>query len=93
MKVEVEVRNLNELLAALSEKPDIVLLDNMSPALLRESVKLIREHQNVRIEASGGVTEATIREIAETGVDYISMGALTHSVQAADISLRYAHAD
>lgn len=88
--IEVEVRNQNELHAALDAHPNGILLDNMSPTEIRESIKLIRERQKKPIicEASGGITAANIVSYAETGIDAISLGALTHSAQAVDISLR-----
>jgi nicotinate-nucleotide pyrophosphorylase (carboxylating) len=87
--IEVEVSNLGELSEALAPNPDVVLLDNMSPPLVREAieqVKLHRSSQKIRTEASGGITLANVREFAETGVDWISIGALTHSAPAVDIS-------
>ena len=85
LKVEVEVETLAQVLEALDAGADILLLDNMPLDRLREAVALCRGR--ALTEASGGVTEATVRAIAETGVDYISVGALTHSVTAMDISL------
>jgi nicotinate-nucleotide pyrophosphorylase (carboxylating) len=87
--IEVEVTNLDELSEALAYNPDVVLLDNMSPALVREAVQRVRTHrspQKIRTEASGGITLANVREFAEAGVDWISIGALTHSAPAVDIS-------
>jgi nicotinate-nucleotide pyrophosphorylase (carboxylating) len=88
--IEIEVDTLDQLQVALTTNPDIVLLDNMSPALMREAV-VIRNNKapKVQLEASGGVTLATLRTIAETGVDRISVGALTHSAKALDIALDY----
>jgi len=88
--VEVEVKTLAELDEALSLEPplDRIMLDNMSLDEMREAVR--RTQGRVPLEASGGVTLETVRAIAETGVDYISVGALTHSVQALDISLEVA---
>ncbi len=85
--IEVEVDTLAQLNDALHEKPEIVLLDNMKPAQLREAV-LIRDRfaAAVLLEASGGVNLETIREIAATGVDRISIGALTHSAPAMDVA-------
>ncbi|HEY4640793.1 MAG TPA: carboxylating nicotinate-nucleotide diphosphorylase, partial [Thermoanaerobaculia bacterium] len=85
-KIMVEVRNRAELDEALALRPDFILLDNMSTAEMRAAV----EHVGgaVPLEASGGITIDNVREIAETGVDRISIGALTHSVVALDISLR-----
>jgi nicotinate-nucleotide pyrophosphorylase (carboxylating) len=85
-KIMVEVRDEAELDEALALRPDFILLDNMSPATMREAVK--RVAGAVPLEASGGITLDNVREIAETGVDRISIGALTHSVTALDISMR-----
>jgi nicotinate-nucleotide pyrophosphorylase (carboxylating) len=86
--VEVEVTNLNLVIEALSCKGvDIIMLDNFSIDEMATAVKLIRSRRpDIRIEASGNVGELTVRAIAETGVHMISIGALTHSVQALDIS-------
>ena len=90
LPVEIEVENFEELDAALTCRPDIILLDNMTPEQLREAVRR-RDSQSagVLLEASGGVTLQTVRAIAETGVDRISIGALTHSAPALDIALDY----
>ena len=85
MKIEVEVESLAQLEEALAAKAEIILLDNMSPELLRQAVALTGGR--ALLEASGGVTEATVTEIAAAGVDLISVGALTHSVKALDLSL------
>jgi len=85
-KIMVEVRNEAELDEALTLHPDFILLDNMSPAAMRTAVEQVAGA--VPLEASGGITVENIREIAETGVDRISIGALTHSVVALDISMR-----
>ena len=88
--VEVEVDSLAQLEEVLPAKPEIVLLDNMTDDRLRECVRLRdRLAPDTRLEASGGVTLATLRGIAETGVDRISVGALTHSAPAFDIGLDY----
>ncbi len=86
--VEIEVDTLEQLSTVLPAGPDIVLLDNMPPAKLREAVK-IRDSlaPNVELEASGGVALETLQEIAGTGVDRISVGALTHSARSLDIGL------
>jgi nicotinate-nucleotide pyrophosphorylase (carboxylating) len=88
--VEIEVDTLAELDEALRCGPDIVLLDNMPPDALREAVRR-RDAlaPKVRLEASGGVTLATVRAVGETGVDRVSIGALTHSAPALDIALDY----
>lgn len=83
--IEVEVDHLKQIPAVLAGKADILLLDNFSVDELREGVELVA--RQALVEASGGVTLETIRGIAETGVDRISVGALTHSVQAVDIGL------
>ena len=85
-KVELEVRTLDELREALSVDVDVIMLDNMDNATMREAVKIA--DGKALLEASGGITEETIRGVAETGVDIISIGALTHSVKAFDISLK-----
>lgn len=85
-KVELEVRNLDELREALSVDVDVIMLDNMDNDTMREAVKIA--DGKALLEASGGITEETIRGVAETGVDIISIGALTHSVKAFDISLK-----
>jgi len=87
--IEIEVTNLDELLAALAYNPDVILLDNMNPALVRQAVQQVRAHdpaRKIRTEASGGITLANVREFAEAGVDWISVGALTHSAPAVDLS-------
>ena len=85
MRVEVEIDGLEQLDAALVHAPDVVLLDNFSLDDLRLAV--IRAKRKVLLEASGGVTLETVRAIAETGVDVISVGALTHSASVLDIGL------
>ncbi len=88
-KVELEVRNLDELGQALEAGVDVIMLDNMSCEMMRDAVAITGG--KALLEASGGITDETLREIAETGVDIISMGALTHSVKAFDISLKIAN--
>lgn len=83
--IEVEVRTLDELREALALQPDRILLDNMSLNQMREAVQIT--NRRVPLEASGNVTLDTVNAIAATGVDFISSGALTHSVKALDISL------
>src|SRR5258706_10658663 len=85
-KIMVEVRNTLELDEALALRPDFILLDNMTTAEMRAAVEHVAGA--VPLEASGGITIDNVREIAETGVDRISIGALTHSVVALDISMR-----
>jgi len=86
LKIEIETKTLDEVREALATKADIILLDNMPLDMIREAVKLINGQASV--EASGNVTFETIREIGETGVDFISSGSLTHSAPAADISMK-----
>jgi nicotinate-nucleotide pyrophosphorylase (carboxylating) len=87
--IEIEVTNLDELRSALAHNPDVVLLDNMSAHLVRQAVEQVRAHdpaRKIRTEASGGITLGNVREFAEAGVDWISVGALTHSAPAVDLS-------
>ncbi|MEW6172395.1 MAG: carboxylating nicotinate-nucleotide diphosphorylase [Bacillota bacterium] len=84
-KIEVEAENLSQVEEALAAGAEIIMLDNMPAAMMREAVRLIAGR--AMIEASGGITEENIRAVAATGVDLISVGALTHSVRALDISL------
>ena len=85
VSVEVEVANTQEAMEALDAGADIIMLDNMSPDEMQQAVDLISGQ--ARIEASGGITLANVRQAAEAGVDIISIGALTHSPRALDISL------
>jgi nicotinate-nucleotide pyrophosphorylase (carboxylating) len=85
-RIEVETANLEEVREALAAKADIIMLDNMSLAAMREAVTAI--NGRALVEASGNVTLDTVRPIAETGVDFISSGSLTHSAPAADISMK-----
>jgi nicotinate-nucleotide pyrophosphorylase (carboxylating) len=90
--VEVEVDTLEQLTAALVAGADLVLLDNMSPTVMREAVNIAKRHRestgrDVILEASGGLSLGIARAVAETGVDYISVGGLTHSVTVLDIGL------
>jgi nicotinate-nucleotide pyrophosphorylase (carboxylating) len=87
--IEVEVRTLAELDEALANGAESILLDNMKPQDVRAAVERVNSHPRpVPIEASGGIRLENVREYAETGVDYISVGALTHSPQAVDLSMR-----
>jgi nicotinate-nucleotide pyrophosphorylase (carboxylating) len=91
VKVEVEADRLEQVRTFLEmDGVDVILLDNMNPAEMREAVALGRK-KNVKLEASGGVTLKNIRQIAATGVDYVSVGALTHSARAIDLSLELTH--
>ncbi len=92
-KVEVEVETLAELEEALQAAPDIILLDEFSPADMKTAVAINKaKGRHVRLEASGNVTLETIRAVAETGVDYISIGGITKHVRAVDLSMRLAFA-
>lgn len=91
--VEIEVRSLEELDQVLQHGAEAVLLDNMTPEQAREAVRHVGKSAHpVPLEASGGITLENVRAYAETGVDFISVGALTHSVSAVDISMRIAPA-
>jgi nicotinate-nucleotide pyrophosphorylase (carboxylating) len=89
VRIEVETRNLKEVGEVLRVGGvDVIMLDNMSLADMKTAVRLI--NKKYKTEASGGITEATLRSVAECGVDYISVGALTHSVKSLDLSLKAA---
>lgn len=87
LNIEIETQNLDEVKEVLDiGGVQVIMLDNMSPEDMRQAVTLV--NGRYPLEASGGITRETIREVAETGVDYISVGALTHSFQSMDISLK-----
>jgi nicotinate-nucleotide pyrophosphorylase (carboxylating) len=87
--IDIEVRNQTELILALDNGAESLLLDNMTPADVKKSVELVRERGlKIPIEASGGITLENIRKYALAGPDYISVGALTHSAPAVDLSMR-----
>jgi nicotinate-nucleotide pyrophosphorylase (carboxylating) len=86
MKIEVEVATTEQMRECLACGVDIIMLDNMKPAMMREAVKVAGGR--AILEASGGIHLDNVREVADTGVDYISVGALTHSAPACDISMR-----
>ena len=87
IKVEVEVTNLKEVKEAVAAGADIIMFDNMGTAQMRRAVKMVPA--NIYTEASGGITLKNVRAVAETGVNFISIGALTHSSKALDISLEF----
>jgi nicotinate-nucleotide pyrophosphorylase (carboxylating) len=88
--VEVEVENLQELNQAIQAGADIAMLDNFSLEAMRDAVALnAKAPKPLKLEASGGITTATIREIAQTGVDFISVGSITKHVRAVDLSMRF----
>jgi nicotinate-nucleotide pyrophosphorylase (carboxylating) len=86
LPLEVEARTLAEVERAVAAQPDLILLDNMTPDAMRAAVTLVAGR--VPLEASGGITMETLRAVAETGVDFVAMGALTHSARAVDLSLK-----
>ena len=85
LRIEVECTTMTEVEEALDAQADIILLDNMTTAQMTEAVQLI--HGRALVEASGNISLARVREVAETGVDFISVGVLTHSTPAADLSM------
>ncbi len=88
VKIETEVRSMDELREALVCFPDIILLDNFTPGMLKEAVDYVKtESSTVLLEASGNIGMHNVVEVAETGVDFISIGELTHSVKALDLSM------
>ncbi len=99
LPLEIEVRTLEELGIALEFSPDVVMLDNMSDALIREAVALVRERRAAdgtakpKIEASGGITSERLKSLADCGVDCVSIGALTTKAPAKDISMRISHVE
>jgi nicotinate-nucleotide pyrophosphorylase (carboxylating) len=87
--IEIEVRNLHELDEALENGAEAVLLDNMTPEMCKQAVERVQKHsRRVPLEASGGMNLNNVRAYAEAGVDFISVGALTHSPEAVDLSMR-----
>jgi nicotinate-nucleotide pyrophosphorylase (carboxylating) len=88
VKVEIEVESLQEFKKVIKYKPDIVMLDNFKPGLIRRAVLFRNKYfPRVKLEASGGINLSNVRKIAKTGVDFISIGSLTHSPKAIDFSL------
>ncbi|MGO9950720.1 MAG: carboxylating nicotinate-nucleotide diphosphorylase [Dissulfurispiraceae bacterium] len=89
LKIEVEVKDMDELMDALEAGADVIMLDNMSVEEMKKAVKTIRlRDRKIVIEASGNVNLKNVRAIAETGVDIVSVGAITHSARAVDISMK-----
>lgn len=87
LKIEIETRTVEEVREALSYgKVDIIMLDNMMPSAMKEAIRLI--NGRVQTEASGGITELNINEVADSGIDFISIGALTHSYTSLDMNLK-----
>ncbi len=90
LKIELEADNLDQVRAFVElDGVDIILLDNMAPAQLREAIALRKK--GIKFEASGGITLRNVRRVAATGIDYISVGALTHSTRSIDLSLEMTH--
>ncbi len=94
MKVEVECRNLNQVSLALWAKADLIMLDNMDINTIKKALKIVKDFSRFKnyrpqTEISGGVTLQTVRTFAKTGIDRISVGALTHSAPSLDISLEF----
>jgi nicotinate-nucleotide pyrophosphorylase (carboxylating) len=87
LKVEVEADTLKQVEQAIEAGADIILLDNMTPAQVQQAVKMV--NGRAKTEASGGVNLKTVHAIAKTGVDFISVGAITHSARAVDIGLDF----
>ena len=89
--VEVEVESIDELTQALNAGADIIMLDNFSTQMIEQAVKLTAEISagNTKLEVSGNMTLATLKDYAKSGVDFISVGALTKHVQAVDLSMRF----
>ncbi|MFQ5900898.1 MAG: nicotinate-nucleotide diphosphorylase, partial [Thermodesulfobacteriota bacterium] len=85
MKIEVEVGDFDELKQAVAAKVDIIMLDNMSPEEIVKAVKMVKK--KALIEASGGIDLVNVVDVAKTGVDIVSIGALTHSARAVDIAM------
>lgn len=90
-RIEVECANLKQVEEALEAGADVIMLDNMTTKEMAQAVKVI--NKRAWVEASGGITLATVREVAETGVDFISVGALTHSAPAVDFNMKIASLD
>lgn len=88
IRIEVECGNLDQVREALDAGADIIMLDNMMPSVMREAVRLV--NRRAQVEASGNIGLETVRAVAETGVDFISIGRLTHSAPALDISMKVA---
>lgn len=93
-KIEIEVENMDEFKHALKFKPDVIMLDNMSPEDIKKCVDMLHStdftkshHPKTKLEASGGITRDNIKKYADTGVDIISIGELTHTIDSVDISL------
>jgi nicotinate-nucleotide pyrophosphorylase (carboxylating) len=87
LEIEIEVESIAELLEAIDAKADIAMIDNFSSDMTNQAVEIAKG--KIKLEASGGIDQASIAEIAETGVDYISIGALTKEVNPIDLSMRF----
>jgi len=89
MKIECEVTDIKEVIEAVEAGADIIMLDNMTTEMMQEAIEIIRKDKHITIEVSGNVTEETLPELAKLDIDIISSGALTHSIQAADLSMKF----
>ena len=89
-KIEIEVETLEQVKEAVEAGADIIMLDNMTPEVMKQAVEIIAGR--ARTECSGNITKENISKILETGVDYVSSGALTHSAPILDISMKHLHA-
>ena len=89
-KIEIEVETLDQVKEAVEAGADIIMLDNMTPEVMKQAVELI--HGRAQTECSGNITKENIQKILETGVDFVSSGALTHSAPILDISMKHLHA-
>jgi nicotinate-nucleotide pyrophosphorylase (carboxylating) len=92
VKIEIEVQSLAQLEEAAGLEPDVIMLDNMKPEMMAEACRMVfslpaRDKGKLKLEASGNVSLENVRQIAECGVDYVSVGAITHSAPALDFSL------
>jgi len=86
LKIEVEVANLDQLKEALGAGADVIMLDNMNIAQIKEAIKIV--DGKAMVEVSGGITQSSLKQLADTGVDIISVGALTHAARSVDISMQ-----
>ena len=89
-KIEIEVETLDQVKEAVEAGADIIMLDNMTPEVMKQAVELI--NGRAQTECSGNITKENIQKILETGVDFVSSGALTHSAPILDISMKHLHA-
>ncbi len=86
LKIEVEVSELDQVKEALSAGADVIMLDNMNIVQIRKAVKIV--DGRAKVEVSGGITQSSLKQLADTGVDIISVGALTHAARSVDLSMQ-----